>query len=41
VLVYDPETATLDPNVPPAGSRLRWEEFIEDMVAAYQSRFVE
>jgi hypothetical protein len=41
VLVYDPATATLDPNVPPVGSRLRWDEFIEDLVHAYQSRFVE
>jgi hypothetical protein len=41
VIVYDPATATLDLKVPPAGSRLRWEEFIEDLVAAYQSRFVE
>jgi hypothetical protein len=40
-LVYDPSTAALDPNVPPVGSRLRWDEFIDDLVNAYQSRFVE
>jgi hypothetical protein len=41
VLVYDPATATLDTAVPPIGSRLRWDEFIEDLVQAYQSRFVD
>ena len=41
VLVYDPQSAALDQNVPPVGSRLRWDEFIEDLVQAYQSRFVD
>lgn len=41
VLVYDPVTATLDPNMPPVGSRLRWDEFVDDLVKAYQARFVE
>jgi hypothetical protein len=41
VIVYDPTTATLDPNVPPVGSRLRWDEFIDDLVKAYQARFVD
>ncbi|MBI3637313.1 MAG: hypothetical protein HY216_14050, partial [Candidatus Rokubacteria bacterium] len=31
VLVYDPTTAALDPNVPPLGSHLRWDEFIDDL----------
>jgi hypothetical protein len=41
VLVYDPATATLDPTAPPIGSRLRWDEFVGDLVAAYQSRFID
>lgn len=40
VIVYDPETATLDPNLPPDGSGLRWDEFINALVLAYDSRFV-
>jgi hypothetical protein len=39
VVVYDPDTATLEPTLPAAGSGLRWDEFIEAMVAAYQARF--
>jgi hypothetical protein len=39
VVVYDPETGQLDPDLPPKGSRLRWDEFIEDLVAAYKGRF--
>jgi hypothetical protein len=41
VLVYDPTTAALDPNVPPAGYRLRLDEFVDDMVKAYDARFTE
>lgn len=40
VIVYDPETATLDPTLPPDGSGLRWDEFINALVLAYDSRFV-
>jgi hypothetical protein len=41
VLVYDPARATLDANVPPPRSHLRWDEFVDDLVKAYQSRFIE
>jgi hypothetical protein len=41
VLVYDPETATLDPNVPPPGNHLRLDEFIDDLAKAYDARFTE
>lgn len=39
VLLYDPDTKTIDPAVPPPGARLRFEEFIEDLVEAYRARF--
>jgi hypothetical protein len=39
VVVYDPETAELHPTLPAAGSGLRWDEFIETLAAAYESRF--
>jgi len=39
VLVYDPDSDTLDPDLPPAGSGLRWDEFINLLVTAYESRF--
>jgi hypothetical protein len=39
VLVYDPDTATLDPNVPPKDNHLRLNEFIDDLAAAYDARF--
>jgi hypothetical protein len=41
IVVYDPDTATLEPNIPAVGSGLRWDEFIEAMVSAYQARFGE
>jgi hypothetical protein len=41
VLVYDPDTAKLDPNVPPPGNHLRLDEFIDDLVKAYDARFTE
>jgi hypothetical protein len=39
VLVYDPDTLAVDPQVPPVGSRLRYDEFIDDLVGAYEARF--
>jgi hypothetical protein len=39
VLVYDPDTATIDPDLPPAGSGLRWEEFIATVAETYDARF--
>ena len=39
VVVYDPDKAALDPATPPTGSRLRWDEFIEDLARAYSARF--
>ena len=41
VLVYDPDTGQVDPLVPPAGYRLRLDEFLDDLVAAYEARFIE
>lgn len=39
VLVYDPDTASIDPAVPPPGSGLRWDEFIVILATAYDARF--
>jgi hypothetical protein len=39
VIVYDPDTATLDPDLPPPGSRLRWNEFVSRMAEIYDVRF--
>lgn len=39
VIVYDPDTATLDDALPPPGSGLRWDEFVGALAAAYQARF--
>lgn len=39
VVVYDPDKGALDPATPPPGSRLRWDEFIEDLARAYNARF--
>jgi len=41
VVVYDPETAALDPDLPPRKSGLRWDEFIKQLAFAYDSRFGE
>ena len=41
VLVYDPDTQTLNPDLPPRGSGLRWEEFVDELVMAYEARFPE
>lgn len=39
VVVYDPDTGRLTPDLPPPGSGLRWEEFISALVTAYEARF--
>lgn len=39
VVVYEPDTAQLHPTLPAPGSGLRWEEFIETLALAYESRF--
>lgn len=41
VLVYDPDTAATVPDLPPADSPLRWENFITTMAEAYAARFPE
>jgi hypothetical protein len=41
VLVYDPDSASVDPELPPVGSGLRWNEFVDRLVATYQTRFEE
>ena len=39
VVAFDPETATIDANLPKPGSGLRWDEFVNDLVTAYRARF--
>jgi hypothetical protein len=39
VLVYDPDTADIDSELPPADSPLRWQNFVQGMVTAYLARF--
>jgi hypothetical protein len=39
VIVYDPDTATLHPDLPPPGSGLRWDEFVSRMAELYDVRF--
>jgi hypothetical protein len=39
VIVYDPDSGTLHPSLPPLKSGLRWDEFINTLVNAYESRF--
>jgi hypothetical protein len=39
VVVYDPDKGRIEENIPPAGSSLRWSEFVEMMAAAYRGRF--
>ncbi len=39
VVAYDPETGTIDANLPAQGSGLRWDEFIESLAKAYEARF--
>ncbi|MCH7483742.1 MAG: hypothetical protein IIA90_01175 [Chloroflexi bacterium] len=39
VVVYDPDEASMSPDVPKRGSGLRWEEFVESMAETYEARF--
>jgi len=39
VIVYDPDTAILNPAVPAPGSGLRWGEFVARMAETYDLRF--
>lgn len=41
VVVYDPDSGTILRELPAVGSSLRWEEFIDALVAAYKGRFEE
>lgn len=41
VVVYDPDTSAIDPDVPKPGSGLRWEEFIGALAMSYRARFEE
>lgn len=41
VVVYDPETAAIDQELPKPGSGLRWEEFVAALVTSYRARFEE
>jgi hypothetical protein len=41
VIVYDPDSGQLDPDLPAAGRGLRWDEFVSSLAAAYRARFVE
>lgn len=39
VVVYDPDTGTLNVEIPPVGSGLQWNEFIDALAQAYEARF--
>lgn len=39
LIVYDPDTQTLDPQLPKPGSGLRWDEFIARLADVYSLRF--
>ena len=39
VVAYDPNTSKVDPDLPPVGSGLRWDEFITALTTAYAARF--
>ncbi|MGE5529846.1 MAG: hypothetical protein ACM3X6_12000 [Patescibacteria group bacterium] len=39
VVVYDPNTASIHPDLPPDTSGLRWNDFIHALSTAYDSRF--
>jgi len=41
VVVYDPDTGDVHPDLPKAQSGLRWDEFLDELVAAYRSRFLD
>jgi hypothetical protein len=39
VVVYDPATGKLSPDLPPKESKLRWDDFIAQLATVYDSRF--
>jgi hypothetical protein len=39
LIVYDPDTGTIDPDLPAAGQDLRWEEFLNRVAETYRLRF--
>ena len=39
LLVFDPKTGKLDPNIPAPSSPLRWDSFIDKLVGTYDTRF--
>jgi len=41
VVAFDRESGNIEPDLPPPGCGLRWDEFIATMADAYQSRFGE
>ncbi len=41
VVVYDPQTGQLDPELPSIGTGLRWPEFVDALANAYNTRFGE
>jgi hypothetical protein len=39
VIVYDPDTSTLDETIPPPNCGLRWSEFVNELSDTYLARF--
>jgi hypothetical protein len=39
VVIYDPDTGEIQPDIPKPGSGLRWDEFIIALATAYRARF--
>jgi hypothetical protein len=39
VVVYDPDTAVIHPDLPKPGSGLRWDEFVNTLATSYHARF--
>jgi hypothetical protein len=39
VVVYDPASGLIDPDLPKPGTGLRWDEFVEALATAYSARF--
>ena len=39
VIVYDPDTAALHPDLPAPGTGLRWDQFVSRMAEIYDARF--
>lgn len=39
LIAFDPVSAELDETIPPQGSSLRWDAFVEALVRAYDTRF--